>query len=191
MLREWIFKLAEKLIEFLIKRKWRVVSPTNHRFFSEASRLRKYVIPYMKLEHNGKYDEGRTMIFRDMLDIKFRIWSEYILKVVSQKHCKKDDILNAIDKLVDDYNKERIVSDIPKIVASKFNEWHKEHAKILIQAIHDVCDSKNFNSEKEKLNAILYMHLNLLSITRVDAEKTLWSLNGEISGLVYKWFTLL
>ncbi len=191
MIIEGAFKLLEKILEYLIRNTGRVSSPQKHRFFSEIIRIRKYVIPYIKLTHNWIIDHWRSKIFSDMISIKLLIWEKHIAGVVKKKDCKKDDMLGAIDDLVEEYTKEWIVAWIPNSVIDKFNGWHKEHATILIQGIQDICDWRAFTSKKEKINAILYMHLNLLVITRIDAEKTLWELNWELSGIEYAWFTLL
>lgn len=193
-MREAFFKMAEKLFEYLAKKTGRnVVSIKNHKFFAEIYRFKKHKAPYIKLYNHGVYCAGRTEIFRDMLAIKFEIREEAMTWL--QEGVTYDNILEknccAIDKIVDGYNKERRAMGIPHVVIDKFNEWHSPHASSLAKDIEDIISGNSFSGVKEMMHAILYLHTYILVLTFRDAEKTLWELNGQLSGQTYKGIQMI
>ena len=98
---------------------------------------------------------------------------------------------HAVREIVDEYNRQWEIQRIPKIVRKKFNEWHYDHADVLIRGMKDLVICRSFSTMEEKLNAVLELNNALLLMTLLDAEKTLWELNWELSGTFYKKIKLL
>ena len=175
----------------------KINKPVNHDFFNKIIYERDMKLPVIKLNHKGKYCQGRTEIFKDMLRTKYTKWHdstkqlmmcECLPKLTSTElHTK---VISSIMLFVDDYEKSWKDEGIPEIVISRFKEWHEQHTTILVSAISSICVGQCFNTNEEKLNAVLEIHKALIILTVLDAENTLGNLNGELSGLKYKKFTM-
>ena len=185
-----IIAIVKDLVKYFTKNNDKHPCPQKHIFFSEIERQRKYIIPNIKLLHHGEFDIGRTMIFSDMINIKFGIWKEAMCQYVSTGKVDTESMDICINNLVDRYTAERIENGIPMIVIKKFNEWHAERTLKLIKYVEQTIIGNSFYSYEEIMNSSLYIHLAMLFTTINDAETTLGNLNGELSGIVYKWITL-
>lgn len=163
-----------------------LANPINHKFFSECDYYTVNKIPTIKLLYHWKKAPVRTEIFRDMLTSKIRIRKTTIKDCINSKEkVTAYKMIESINKIVNSYQVERARMGIPTIVINKFNEWHLWHSNVLISCIQDICSSDSFSSYEEKMNAVLHMHNMMLIITITDVEKTLGSLNWELSGLIY------
>lgn len=169
-----------------------VRDPLQHKFFSEIDFYITNKIPNIKLyTKQMEFDEGRTKIFRDMLMVKVKARKKNVMYFVTKTDENLLDVsTSCINDLINEYTKIRWDMAIPQIVIDKFNYWHSPHASALMQAIEGVCGSRSFHNDREKKNAILHLHTMMLVFTLLDAEKTLWVLNGELTGMVYKWLTI-
>lgn len=173
----------------LLKKK--VTAPHKHIFFNEITRYKKHILPGVKLYHKWKYDKWRSQIFKDMICIKFDIWETYLEKSIAKKNHWAWEMIDVINWIVDWYNKKWREYWIPEIVIDKFNERHHWHANMLFLSIENIVRWWAFSSDREKVNAALYMHLAMAVQTFNDAEKTLGKLNWELSWVIYKWIELL
>jgi len=174
-----------------------IAEPKNHTFFQKVDYILRYKLPEIRLRFRGQYCEGRTMLFRDMLKIKFRVWQDRI-----RKACEKcvdyptnsqigQEFLKATVDLVEEYERLWEQDGIPRNVVEKFHKWHDNHAQIFIEAIENITGGSSFSSNKEVINAILEISNAMLLLTILDAEKTLGDLNGELTGMKYKDLILL
>lgn len=184
-------KLAKDLLD------QNIAEPKNHTFFQKVDYILRYKLPEITLKFRGQYCEGRTILFRDMLKIKFRVWQDHIRKACdkSQDYPTSSQIgqafLKATVDLVDEYERLWEEDGIPPKVIQKFHKWHDNHAQIFIEAIENITGGSSFSSKKEVINAILEISNAMLLLTILDAEKTLGDLNGELTGMKYKDLTLL
>jgi len=190
---EALFRMVESIFEYLQKRTGRyVVEIKYHKFFSEIYRYEKHHIPYISLSFHGRPSQGRTRIFRDMLQIKFSIRRSVMANAILdlKPETMLDKNIKAIDDIINWYNRERKLQWIPDVVIEKFNEWHSIHADSIVKEIEDIITWNSFSSIKEMMHAILYLHTYMVVLTFRDAEKTLWELNGQLTWLVYKGITI-
>lgn len=169
-----------------------VRDPKDHKFFSEIDFYIHNKIPNIKLySKEFKYEPWRTAIFRDMLISKLKIWRDFVFIFATNDSPNiLDCSTKCINWLVDWYNGDREEKQIPKIVIDKFNYRHIDHANTLMNWIESICGSRSFHNDFEKKNAILHLHIMMLVVTVIDAEKTLWVLNWELTGVKYKWIIL-
>ncbi len=174
-----------------------VAEPKKHAFFQKADYILRYKLPEIRLSYQKQYCEGRTLMFRDLLKIKFELWRENILKVCAMdyEHMSSGDIRQAFTQatldLVSQYEAKWQQDAVPQVVINKFHEWHDNHAEMFIETIESITMGSCFGSPREIMNAILEMNMMMLLLTLLDAEKTLGDLNGELSGLEYKGIKLL
>jgi hypothetical protein len=174
-----------------------IAEPKNHMFFQKVDYILRYKLPEITLKFKGEYCEGRTILFRDMLKIKFKVWQEHIRKACDNSQDSQtntqigQDFLKATVDLVDEYERLWEQDGIPQNIIQKFHKWHDNHAQIFIDAIESITGGSSFNSKKEVINAILEISNAMLLLTILDAEKTLGDLNGELTGMTYKGTKLL
>jgi len=183
--------LAYKYFNNKISKK--VSSPLNHLFFEKIKYERRVHLKSIKLKYKNKFCKGRTILFTDMLDKKFKIWKMTVREFVSEALKLKAtgaELENLssryINKIVEDYEREWHTMGVPENVIDKFMEWHGQRIKMLLEFINPICIGDSYDSVEEKLNAILDIHKVLIVITIIDVEKTLGQMNGELTGLEYK-----
>lgn len=174
-----------------------VADPKKHAFFQKIDYILRYKLPEIKLNYKGQYCEGRTAMFSDMLKTKFELWRDMITKICGMDYesMTSTDIRllftqETID-LVNQYETLWQQNGVPKVVVSKFHEWHDNHAEMFLGTIDSITSGACFGSPREIINAILEMNMLMVLLTLLDAEKTLGDLNGELSGLTYKGLTLI
>lgn len=174
-----------------------VTDPRKHGFFQKIDYILRYKLPEIELRFKGQPCQGRTSLFRDMLEIKFDAWRRNIADVcaIDYKNLSKVDIRQAFTEsmlnLVSEYESTWEQNGIPKLVVVKFHKWNDNHAQMFLEAIESITGGSCFSSPREIMNAILEMNALMLLLTILDAEKTLGDLNGELSGMEYKGSKLL
>jgi hypothetical protein len=184
-------KLAKDLLD------QNIAEPSSHIFFQKVDYILRYKLPEITLKFRGQYCEGRTRLFRDMLQIKFKSWRDHVRKACDKSknyptnNQVGQEFLKTVVDLVNEYEKQWEQDGIPPKVIQKFHKWHDNHAQIFIEAIENITGGSSFSSKKEVINAILEIGNAMLLLTILDAEKTLGDLNGELSGMTYKDMTLL
>ncbi|QQR82984.1 hypothetical protein IPJ72_04120 [Candidatus Peregrinibacteria bacterium] len=174
-----------------------VADPKKHAFFQKVDYILRYKLPDIKLNYKGTYCAGRTAMFSDMLETKFELWRDMITRVCATdyEHMSNADIRQMFTQetlnLVSQYEAQWQQDGVPKVVVSKFHEWHDNHAEMFLGTVDSITLGACFGSQREIINAILEMNMLMVLLTLLDAEKTLGDLNGEISGLEYKGQKLL
>ena len=174
-----------------------VADPKKHAFFQKVDYILRYKLPDIKLNYKGTYCAGRTAMFRDMLITKFELWRDMISDICTSdyEHMSNADIRQMFTQetldLVTQYETKWQQNGVPKVVVSKFHEWHDNHAEMFLGTVDSITLGACFGSQREIINAILEMNMLMVLLTLLDAEKTLGDLNGEISGLEYKGTKLL
>jgi hypothetical protein len=178
-----------------------VTNPNSHNFFNTIDRYKKVTVPGIRVFISSKgvsaaygqmkFAEQRTRLVKMLLRVKFRNWHEVMKKATEEAVHKKehagvrDIYVNAVMKLVDDYESEWRRNMIPEIVITKFNQWHSDHVKVFMSSVDQICLGSSFSSIEEVCNAILHINEGLVVQTILDAERTLGRLNGELSGKAF------
>lgn len=179
-----------------------VSNPRKHRFFNLVTYELLNRIPYINLYHNGQYCRGRTLVFRDMLRIKFEHWEDGLKNAMidGEDNLTDSELQALLEKATIDfvggYRKEwRETLDIDgkylELITSKFSEWHQAKVEMYMEAIRGICQGNSFSSAREKANAFLELNCSMLVLTIIDAERSLGELNGELTGAKYKGHTIL
>lgn len=181
-------------------KKIKVANPLNHPFFNTILYNKNVKLKSIKLYSKGHgHCEGRDAVFKDMLNIKFQLWhdhTKHVVSLVSTKYTYISDSdfeeiwTSGMMQCAKEYEMEWMQSEIPEIVINKFNEWHGSHADILFNTLKNICHGNSFSTKEEQTNAILELQNALIIITMIDAEKTLGSLNGDLTGIKYKGIVL-
>ncbi len=169
----------------------RMTVPNEHYFFSKIDYIMDYQLPRIRLNHNGKYHAGRTLLFRSLLIAKFKFWRQTMLNISNFNYDKVTreamgkDVLARITELIKKYEEHWLNSGVPLIVIERFNRWHGMRAELFISSLERICAGRSFDTRTEIKLAILEVSVSLLCHTILDTEKTLGDINGELEGVRY------
>lgn len=141
------------------------------------------------------YCPGRKLIFTDFLKFKVEDFNEALSEYIAENN---DNTLNSksalefhhemlwlINETIRKYESRCLMAGIPKVVISKFGEWHKETVEDTLKFL-DILGQYDASNNYDKA----YMLLSYLAVvfqrTLIDARRTLGSLNGDLDGVDYR-----
>lgn len=173
---------------------WKVKHPyglKNHMYFHKMGYMIKITIPTLPID-----EPLRREIFRDFLDIKFRVFKKVFEEFINNGdieslpqpdfQCK---LQNAIVLGIQTYEQEARDRNIPEIVITKFNEWHKDTIASTETFIGNVTNSPWYSTNSQRLVAVLDFLVIAFHNTLLDAYTTLINLNGDLDVITYKGLT--
>ncbi len=138
--------------------------------------------------------EYRTVVFRKYLSIYLKSYKTNINKYVNSLDYQKMDnamlstsLINLINTIVYDYEREADQIGIPKIVIEKMKMKNNETITLTLDLIEGVCGSQFYTSEKNllKIYSILNILLSVLENTISSSEAVCNSINGALEGLTF------
>ena len=193
----FISKLSDKLIESIVKKK----SPKdNIRSVTESDIINHDIFNYIDFWTYSKVPtfqfstEYRTAVFRKYLTIYLKSYKKNLQIFVSEaKYVEMDDaklstsLLNLINQIVYDYERESENIGIPMIVIEKMKIKNNETIKLIIDLIEGICSSQFYSSDKNllKVYSILNILLSVLENTISSSENVCNSINGALKGLTF------
>jgi transposase len=193
----FISKLSDKLIESIVKKK----SPKdNIRSVTESDIINHDIFNYIDFWTYSKVPtfqfstEYRTAVFRKYLTIYLKSYKKNLQIFVSEaKYVEMDDaklstsLLNLINQIVYDYERESENIGIPTIVIEKMKIKNNETIKLKIDLIEGICSSQFYSSDKNllKVYSILNILLSVLENTISSSENVCNSINGALKGLTF------
>jgi hypothetical protein len=191
-------KISDKFIERFMKNKSKDVSSvrnitdsdiTNHDVFNYIDFWMYSKIPAFQFS-----TEYRTAVFRKYLTIYLRSYKKNISKfVVSKEYQEMDDaklstsLLNLINMIVYDYEKEAEEIGIPKVVIERMKLKNNDTITLTLDLIEGVCSSQFYSSDKNllKVYSIMNILLSVLENTISNSEGVCNSINGALKGLTF------
>jgi hypothetical protein len=98
------------------------------------------------------------------------------------------NLLNLINLIVYDYEKECDEVGIPRIVIDKMKLKNNDTITLTLDLIEGVCSSQFYSSEKNllKVYSILNIMLSVLENTVSNSEPVCNSINGALKGLKFE-----
>lgn len=157
---------------------------TLHPYFDKIDRIIDIKLPITSI--GGPV---RTEIFRDILTIYYKTSKEKINELLKQD-VTLDNFLTenyrTANAIIKESNEKMLASGIPEVVVRKFNEWNNGRNEYILSAISDIDSSNVFSTVVEKQYTVLSTYVNSSNFILMDAEKTLKSLNGDLTGTTYK-----
>lgn len=137
-------------------------------------------------------DAGRQMLFRDILQLKFLSFRDYVTNAshainenmtgVEMFHTVVENFNEAVDK----YEKEAVDRGIPEVVMVKYGEWQLKSYEFTLRATEMICLSQGYGTNESRMQAIYSLITAMMELTIAEAEKTLTELNGDLTGIEYK-----
>jgi hypothetical protein len=133
-------------------------------------------------------------VFRKYLTIYLKCYKRDIQKFINDKDYQQMDdakiwkaLLNMINTIVFDYEREMIEAGIPKVVIEKMKVKNNDTITLTIDLIEGICTSQFYDSENNllKVYSILNILLSVLENTISNSESVCNSINGQLKGLVF------
>jgi hypothetical protein len=193
-------KISDYLIEKFMKLKTKDVnSPvkmvsesdiTNHDIFNYID-----FWMYSKVPTFNFSTEFRTAVFRKYLTIYLRSYKKNIADFVNSKNYQTMDsaqiwkaLLDLINRIIYDYEREMIEAGITKIVIEKMKSKNNDNITLTIDLIEGICNSQFYDSDKNllKVYSILNILLSVLENTISNSEPICNSINGSLKGMTFE-----
>jgi hypothetical protein len=140
---------------------------------------------------------GRNMIFRDLLHIKFDAFHNNLTKIEDADDFETIDrrelytrIVTCMHNIVEEYETHAKAEGIPSIVINKYKKWHSSSMDYTLKSAELISQSPIYKTNYDIMNAVYLLNISLLELTIAEAERTLSKLNGELTGIVYKGYTI-
>ena len=192
-------KLSDKFVEKFMRNKVKDVSAsiksltdsdiTNHDIFNYIDFWTYSKVPTIQFS-----TEYRTAVFRKYLAIYLKSYKRKISEFVNSKEYQNMDdakvwraLLDLINQIVYDYEREMIDSGIPKIIVDKMKAKNNDTITLTFDLIEGICNSQFYDSEKNflKVYSILNILLSVLENTISNSESVCNSINGQLKGLKF------
>ena len=141
-------------------------------------------------------DEGRNAIIHDFLEIILTNTSNIIKDFIENKLTKnsQEEFHSSVIKMIFQIKNESeaisIANGIQKNLLKNLMHGMLELIFLLKATLDNICRSKYYPTNKDRLYAILNILMSAYESTILDGEKTLCSLNGELDGVTYKGIVL-
>lgn len=192
-------KLSDKFVEKFMRNRIKDVNShvkaitdsdiTNHDIFNYIDFWTYSKVPTIQFS-----TEYRTVVFRKYLTIYLKSYKRKISDFVNSKEYQDMDdakvwraLLDLINQIVFDYEKDMIESGIPKIVVDKMKARNNDTITLTIDLIEGICNSRFYESEKNflKVYSILNILLSVLENTISNSDNVCNSINGALKGLKF------
>lgn len=169
---------------------------TPHKVFS-VKELRSYHTILVKIDSLVKTriplmtlgGPVRTKIFKSMLIIYFSNFKRAVDELLDEEitlnnfyYKNEAMITEVLEQTMHDWEED----GIPIVVITKFQEWNSKRIAYLNLSLNDIDSSQVIDNVVEKQYMALNLYSGIVYLTFVDAEKTLSTLNGSLTGQYYK-----
>jgi hypothetical protein len=158
----------------------------NHNMFNYIDFWINSRVPTLKFS-----TEYRTIVFRKYLTILLMKYREHTHQYIASKVYEKmnedelwKSILNLINTIVYEYEKEMEKMNVPKIIIEKMKERNNETITLIIDLTEGVCSSEFYDSENNLLkiysiqNILLSVLQNIISNSIIVCN----TINGDLKG---------
>ena len=188
-------KFTDKVVVFFLKNKvkelpTKVISEsdiTNHDIFNYIDFWTYSKVPTFQFS-----SEYRTFVFKKYLSIFLKCYKKDLSEFVNAKDYQTMDqselwrsLLNIINKIVYDYERECEEAGVPKIIIMKMKVKNNDTIQLTIDLIEGITNSQFYESEKNllKMYSILNIILSILENLISSSETVCNSINGQLKGM--------
>lgn len=135
--------------------------------------------------------EYRTIVFRKYLTILLIKYRDNMQHYIASKVYEKMDedelwksILNLINTIVYDYEKEMETMNVPKIIIEKMKERNNETITLIIDLTEGICSSEFYDSENNLLKIYSIQNILLSVLQNIISNATIVCnmINGDLKG---------
>lgn len=197
---DFLGKMSDKFVERFMKSKTKDVT-THVKMITESDITNHDIFNYIDFWTYSKVPtfnfstEYRTVVFRKYLTIYLKAYKKNISDFVNSKEYQNMDdpkvwkaLLDLINRIIYDYEREMVESGIPKIVIEKMKTKNNDTITLTIDLIEGICNSQFCSSDKNllKVYSILNILLSVLENTISNSENVCNSINGALKGLTFE-----
>lgn len=194
-------KLSDKFVEVFMKRKVKNLNSNQVKLITESDITNHDIFNYIDFWVYSKIPtfqfstEYRTVVFRKYLTIYLRSYKKNLSSFVNNTEFQTMDspkiwkaLLNLINTIIYDYEREMVDAGIPKIIIEKMKAKNNDTVTLIIDLIEGICNSQFYDSEKNllKIYSILNILLSVLENTISNSENVCNSINGQLKGLKFR-----
>lgn len=187
--------LTDKFIEFVMRRKVEKIKTAE---ISESDIINHDIFNYIDFWTFSKIPtftfstDYRTIVFKKYLTIFLRCYKTGISEFTQSREYQSMDkselwksLLELINKIVWNYEKECEEAGIPKIVVMKMKSKNNDTITLTIDLIESISNSNFYEGDKNflKLYSIINIILSILENTIANSQSVCDSINGQIKGL--------
>lgn len=176
-----IFTTEKKLASGLINS-----NIENHNMFNYIDFWIYSRVPTLKFS-----TEYRTIVFRKYLTILLMKYRDNMQHYIASRVYEKMDedelwksILNLINTIVYDYEKEMETMNVPKIIIEKMKERNNETITLIIDLTEGICSSEFYSSENNLLKIYSIQNILLSVLQNIISNATIVcnTINGDLKG---------
>lgn len=190
-------KISDKFIELFIKSRAKK-NNTSIKHITESDIINHDIFNYIDFWMYSKIPtfqfstEYRTIAFRKYLIIFLKKYKSNLNDFVTDKSYEDMDesklwktLLNLLNKIVYDYEREMGEVGISKIIIDKMKIKNNDTISLTIDLIEGICNSQFYTSDKNllKIYSILNIILSVLENTISNSENICNSINGQLKGM--------
>lgn len=138
--------------------------------------------------------EYRTAVFRKYLKLYLKSYKSNLYDFINSGNWSEmnqselsTSLLNLLNKIIFDYEKESLEVGIPRIVIEKMKIKNNSAILLTIDLINGVCSSQFYESEKNllKIYSILNIILSVLESTISNSKTVCDGINGQLKGMKF------
>jgi hypothetical protein len=196
---DMLSKLSDKFIDKFMQNKTKGVAAVKNITESDISNhdIFNYIDfwMYSKVPTFQFSTEYRTVVFRKYLTFYLKSYKKNIAIFVENKlYQEMDDaklsttLLNLINIIIYDYERESELAGIPRVVIDKMKSKNNDTISLTMDLIEGICSSQFYSSDKNllKVYSILNIILSVLENTISNSENVCNSINGQLRGLTFE-----
>lgn len=192
-------KLSDKFIERFMKNKTKDITTVKN--ITESDILNHDIFNYIDFWMYSKVPtfqfstEYRTAVFRKYITLYLKSYKKNIATFVESKSYQEIDdaklsttLLNLINTIIYDYEREAELTGIPRAVIDKMKLKNNDTISLTMDLIEGICSSRFYSSDKNllKVYSILNIILSILENTISNSENVCNSINGQLRGLTFE-----
>lgn len=140
---------------------------------------------------------GRSKIFRDLMTFKFQAVDRILIDIegdegfadMSRNELYRS-VISRFHNIIEDYESKAKLEGIPSVVIAKFKKWHTPSLEYTLKSAELITQSPIYKTNYDIMNAIYLLYISFLELSIAEAEKALSELNGELTGIEYKGYTI-
>lgn len=187
---DWFVTKLKKIISDLFTSKSKngltISNIENHNMFNYIDFWIYSRVPTLKFT-----TEYRTVVFRKYLTILLIKYRDDMKQYIASRSYEKMDedelwksILNMLNSIVYDYEKEMETMNVPKIIIEKMKERNNETITLIIDLTEGVCSSEFYDSENNLLKIYSIQNILLSVLQNIISNATIVcnTINGDLKG---------
>ena len=190
MRTKWFGNQVTKFVDKVMGRKhgqeMNISHIINHNMFNYIDFWIYSRVPTLKFT-----TDYRTVVFRKYLVILLMKYRDNMKQYIASRVYEKMDedelwksILNLINSIIYDYEKEMETMNVPKIIIEKMKERNNETITLIIDLTEGVCSSEFYDSENNLLKIYSIQNILLSVLQNIIANATIVcnAINGDLKG---------